>query len=237
MAQTVFKRYEVKFLITREQKEKILNSLTEKIKIDSYGHSLIKNLYFDTDDFLLIRRSIEKPKYKEKLRVRTYGNDSEHVFVEMKKKYSGVVYKRRIALKEPNAIAWLCERKPCPNTQIAKEIDYSLNFYKTLKPKIFLSYEREAYYSEENRDFRLTFDENIIFRDYDLSFKNYGEPLLDENEILMEVKCSGAMPLWFTKVLSENKIYKTSFSKYGTVYTKHILKKHILKENNYAGTF
>ncbi len=234
MAQTVFERYEVKFIISKEQKENIVRALSEHMALDKYGRSLISNLYFDTDDFLLIRRSIEKPKYKEKLRVRTYNGDVSNVFVEMKKKHAGVVYKRRLILDEKTAMSWLTGGGKCPDSQIAREIDYSLNFYQNLKPRVFLAYDREAYYSLNKSDFRLTFDENIIFRTTDLSLSSpvCGERILDEDKVLMEVKCSGAIPLWLTKILSENKIYKTSFSKYGTVYTQKIL-----KENSHATVF
>lgn len=224
--QTVFKRYELKYIITPEEKEKILRAIEPYMALDKYGRTTIRNLYFDTDDFRLIRRSIEKPDYKEKLRVRCYSqaDESSTVFVELKKKYKKVVYKRRIALPEKDAMLWLCNGSAIPDTQISKEIDYFLQYYKTLHPTVFLAYRREAYYTKEKSDFRLTFDDNIIFRTEDLSLKSevYGTKLTDDGTILMELKCSGGIPLWMTQILSELKIYKTSFSKYGTVYREHI---------------
>ena len=242
--QTVFKRYEIKYMLTLEQKEKILAAMEEYMSIDQYGRSSIRNIYFDTDNYRLIRRSIDKPKYKEKLRIRSYGratNDSK-VFVEVKKKYDGIVYKRRLALPCNVAFDWTCKNAPCPvDSQIAREIEYFLKFYGTLRPAAFLSYEREAYYEKNGGSFRVTFDDNIIFRTTDLSLTSdvYGESLLDEGMVLMELKCSGGIPLWMVKVLSEEKIYKTSFSKYGTGYTRFVLQKSNTKalntqENNYA---
>ena len=221
--QTVFKRCELKYLLTPTQKERVLAAMAPHMKPDQYGKTTIRNLYYDTDTYLLIRRSLEKPAYKEKLRLRSYqqaGPDST-VFVELKKKYQQVVYKRRISLPSRDASAWLSGEKPCAQqTQIAKEIDYFLALYGTLRPTVFLSYEREAYYSKNNTDFRVTFDHNILCRQEDLSLDSavYGTKILPEETTLMEVKCSGGMPLWMTQVLSGEKIYKTSFSKYGTAY-------------------
>lgn len=235
--QTIFKRYELKYLITHKQKEKILKEIEPYMNLDKYGRTTIRNLYFDTDDYRLIRHSIEKPAYKEKLRVRTYSQAESNsmVFVELKKKYSHVVYKRRIALSEKEAMNWLCNNKCNTNTQISNEIDYFLDYYKTLHPTVFLAYDREAYFTKEKSDFRLTFDDNIIFRTEDLSLQSevYGTRILDDRLVLMEIKCSGGIPLWMTKVLSKNNIYKTSFSKYGTVYREHIYPK-ITEENKNA---
>ena len=236
--QTVFKRYELKYLITKKQKEDILSAIEPYMALDKHGRTTIRNLYFDTDDYRLIRRSIEKPTYKEKLRIRSYyqADGNSTVFVELKKKYKHVVYKRRIALSENDAINWLCCNTQFNNTtQISNEIDYFLEYYKTLHPTVFLAYDREAYFTKEKSDFRLTFDDNIIFRTEDLSLQSevYGTRILDDRLVLMEIKCSGGIPLWMTKALSKNNIYKTSFSKYGTVYREHIYPK-ITEENKNA---
>ena len=221
--QTVFQRYELKYLLTQEQKETVLRAMQPYMTLDKYGRTTIRNLYYDTDTYLLIRRSIEKPAYKEKLRVRSYSrtdNDSA-AFVELKKKYKSVVYKRRISLPYAEATAWLSrEKHPDKHTQIANEIDYFMEMYGTLHPTVFLSYEREAYYANDGSDFRVTFDDNILCRQDDLSLASdaYGTPILPEGKVLMEIKCSGGIPLWMTQVLSQEKIYKTSFSKYGTAY-------------------
>lgn len=148
------------------------------------------------------------------------------MFVELKKKYRGVVYKRRISLPETDAMSWLSRGKSSPeNTQISREIDYFLNFYPSLGPAGFISYRREAFYAKNQPDFRVTFDCRILFRQGDLSLKSkvYGILLIPRNMVLMEFKCPGAMPLWAAKFLSEERIYQTSFSKYGTAYQKVIL--------------
>jgi hypothetical protein len=221
--QTVFKRYELKYLLTMAQKETVLKAMAPYMTLDKYGRTTIRNLYYDTDTYLLIRRSMEKPAYKEKLRLRSYqkaGLD-DMVFAELKKKYNDVVYKRRIALPNREAITWLAGEKHCDqNTQIVKEIDYAVQLYDTLHPAVFLSYEREAYYANDGSDFRVTFDDTILCRQEDLSLASdvYGTPILPEGKVLMEIKCSGGIPLWMTQVLSKEKIYKTSFSKYAAAY-------------------
>lgn len=226
--QTVFKRYELKYMLTLEQKAKVLAAMEPYMKLDKYGRTTIRNIYYDTDTYLLIRRSIEKPVYKEKLRIRSYSkaNRDSTVFVELKKKYKSVVYKRRISLPEEEAMEWISGERHChKHTQIANEIDYFLDYYKTLHPAVFLSYEREAFYARDGSDFRVTFDDNILCRQEDLSLESevYGTPILPEGKVLMEIKCSGGIPLWMTHVLSEEHIYKTSFSKYGTAYRTIIL--------------
>lgn len=237
--QTVFKRYELKYMLTREQKEKIVERIKDYMELDKYGRSTIRNIYFDTDNYRLIRRSMEKPAYKEKLRIRSYTQASPRstVFVELKKKYDGVVYKRRISMPEEEAMDWVCgSRLNTRNTQISREIDYFMSFYGELKPTAFLSYEREAYYEKSGGTFRVTFDENILCRFDELSLEEevWGERIMDEGMVLMEIKCAGGIPLWMVKVLSEEKIYKTAFSKYGTAYQKMIIEKEQKEKNLYA---
>lgn len=232
----VFKRYEYKYLLTIEQKEKILKTMEPYMKLDAYGKTTIRNLYFDTDTYLLIRRSLEKPVYKEKLRLRSYAQtDSDsQIFVELKKKYKKVVYKRRISMSEEEAMLWFRHNiTPDEKSQILNEIEYFLQYYKKLHPTMFISYEREAYYGNDNTDFRITFDDNILCRQTDLSLQCgiYGTPILPNGIVLMEIKCSGGIPLWLTSILSNEHLYKTSFSKYGTAYQTMIFPQ---KENNLA---
>lgn len=226
----VFKRHELKYILSKEQKERILKSIEPYMQLDEYGRTTIQNIYFDTENYRLIRCSIEKPDYKEKLRVRRYVNKNtgNKVFVEIKKKYEKVVYKRRLSLQEEEAMQWLTGKVPCEiDSQIAREIDYFLQYYDTLKPVLFLSYEREAYYCKAGSDFRITFDENVRCRQERIMFQSDagGIFVLDEDKVLMEIKCSGGMPMWMAEILSREKIYKTSFSKYGTAYQNIIYPK------------
>ena len=228
--QTVFKRYELKYLLTKEQKEKVLQAMEPYMAPDQYGRTTIRNIYFDTDNYRLVRHSIEKPAYKEKLRIRSYSRaePDSTVFVELKKKYQKVVYKRRISLREEEAMEWVLGEQQCPqDTQISEEVDYFLKYYKYLHPVAFVSYEREAYYSKDQSDFRVTFDDTILCRQEELSLESeaYGTPLLPEGMVLMEIKCSGGVPMWMTRVLSKEHVYKTSFSKYGTAYQTMIYPK------------
>lgn len=221
--QSVFKRYEIKYLLTSGQKERILQAMEGYMALDKYGRTTIRNIYFDTDSYRLIRRSIEKPAYKEKLRVRSYAqaDPGSPVFVELKKKFDSVVYKRRLSMPEKQAMDWLRSGADGPeDSQIAREIRYFADYYRTLRPVVFLSYEREAYYCRDGGDFRVTFDDHILCRQKDLSLESKpgGTPILEEGKVLMEIKTSGGIPLWMTQVLTREHICKTSFSKYGTAY-------------------
>jgi len=221
--QANFKRYEIKYILTRGQKQRILEIMAPYMALDSYGRTTIRNIYFDTDHYRLIRRSIEKPAYKEKLRIRSYtqAQPDSDVFVELKKKYKDVVYKRRLAIPERQAMEWLClEGQSGPGGQISDEIGYFLRYYRTLHPAVFLSYEREAFYALDGSDFRITFDDNMLCRREEMSLQApaWGTPLLEEDKVLMEIKTSGGIPLWLTHALTRERIFKTSFSKYGTAY-------------------
>lgn len=223
--QMVFKRYEMKYLLTKRQKEKILRAMDPYMEPDRYGRSTVRNIYYDTDNYRLIRTSLDKPVYKEKLRVRSYRQTApeDEVFVELKKKYDSVVYKRRICMEERLAMEYLAGRaETLVHTQIAEEIDYFLQFYQTIKPRVFLSYEREAYAATGEDGFRVTFDENILFREEELSLRSevYGEVLLAPEYTLMEIKTPDSIPIWMVRALSEEKVNKTSFSKYGSAYQR-----------------
>lgn len=201
----------------------LIESISDKMLPDVYPHYQLFNIYYDTEKYDLIRRSIEKPVYKEKLRLRSYGkpeNDSS-VFIEIKKKYNGIVYKRRIRLPYKEAVDYLENGREPPNAegQIFNEINYAVNFYKP-KPKVLLTYDRTAFYGTDNNYLRITFDENITARDYDLNLQlgSYGTKLLEPGFYLMEIKLTGAMPLWLTHQLSELDTYPSSFSKYGNYY-------------------
>ena len=220
----VFERSEKKYIITRQQKQELLYALRDRLTPDKYGESTINNIYFDTPDFRLIRASIEKPTvYKEKLRIRSYGKPTANssVFVELKKKYKGVVYKRRIDMTYLQSILYLCKHQPPPEeSQVTREIDYFVSFYKKLRPAVSLFYDRMAYYSAEDPDLRLTFDTNIRFRnkDFDISKGDYGYLLMGSDQAVLEIKAAGSMPLWLTHELDRLRIYPHSYSKYGNAY-------------------
>lgn len=229
--ETVFQRYEFKYLLTRDQQARLLAAAGERLRPDPYSHSSIRNLYLDTPDFRLIRRSLEKPVYKEKLRLRSYGRaEGEHpVFMELKKKYRSVVYKRRLTLPYDRSLDCLNGACPWPETQIGREIGYAMGFYPHLEPRVYLSYERDAWFAPES-GLRITFDDAIRFRTEELSLNSdpWGTDLLSPDQVLMELKAPGAIPLWMVHLLTEMRLYKTSFSKYGTAY-------QILLEQEYKG--
>ncbi|MFA7109426.1 MAG: polyphosphate polymerase domain-containing protein [Sphaerochaetaceae bacterium] len=227
-----FKRKEMKFLIDKKTKDSFFESISSQLDQDAFGQALISNIYYDDINSRLIRRSLEKPAYKEKLRLRSYNNvnSDSKVFIELKKKYDGIVYKRRLSMKETDAEKFL-NREINPKNQIEKETRYFLDFYHDLKPAMYLSYNRLAYFCKSDPNLRITFDSDILYRTENLSLlsKSYGSPLLEKNLFIMEIKCADAMPLWLVEALNKNKIYQSSFSKYGNAYLKNLTKDNISK--------
>ncbi|WP_438433769.1 polyphosphate polymerase domain-containing protein [Gorillibacterium sp. sgz500922] len=232
MAIEVFNRYENKYLLDDAAYRRFYGELLEHMELDDYNkrHEFytITNLYYDTPHNTLIRASLSKPKYKEKLRLRAYGvpKRDDKVYLEIKKKVVGLVNKRRTALTLEEAYAFVSTgREPAfreyMNRQVLHEIDYFLDCY-DLAPRVYLAYERKALFSKENRDLRITFDTNIRSRRYDLRLElgDYGEPLVEGNRWLMEVKAENTIPVWLARLLSEHRMYRTSFSKYGNEYKK-----------------
>lgn len=222
MYTNVFKRIETKYLIDIDTYNKLLIYLKDYTIEDNYSQSHIYNIYFDTDNYYLIRRSLEKPIYKEKLRIRTYElkDNLNEVFIEIKKKYRKVVYKKRCLIKYSYINKIILNLETCNNKQILGEISYFFKRYPGLKPKMYISYDRYSLISKDDKSLRITFDTNIKYREYDLFFKNNNEGslLIDKNKVLMEVKSSETFPLWLVSFLSNNRIYPTSFSKYGKAY-------------------
>ena len=222
----IFERVEVKYMMSASDYEALRTRIEPYMAVDSYGLSTICNIYFDTDDFRLIRESLEKPVYKEKLRLRSYGvpKDDSTVFLEIKKKFDGIVYKRRVELKCCEAMEYLRGgRKPDSiiNTQIGREIDYFINLYHPV-PKMFIGYDRIAMFGTQDSSIRMTFDFNIRSREekLDLRSGDDGEHFTGEGQVLMEVKVGGAYPMWMVKAFDALEIYPVSFSKYGAIYSK-----------------
>ena len=225
--QRCFQRYEKKYLLNPEQYQKIRAGLAPYMEADEHGRYTICNLYYDTPDFQLIRASLDKPVYKEKLRMRSYGvpADGDSVFVELKKKYKGVVYKRRTALEAGEALDYLAGRcNPRAKDQICREIDWFLGRYHPA-PQVFIAYDREALAGLEDRVLRVTFDIDLRWRDtaLDLRSGDGGERITSRDQILMEIKIPGSAPVWLSRLLSENSVFPTSFSKYGVCYRENLM--------------
>ena len=223
MENNIFQRHEIKYLLDSRQRAVVEETFRGRMLPDPHGESTICNIYYDTPDYRLVRESLERPIYKEKLRLRSYGPvfPEQQVFLELKKKYKGVVYKRRIELAEDRAEAYMDGLAPLPyNCQIGREIDYFRLFYRELSPAVYLCYDRSPWFSAEDPNLRATFDKNIRWRqeDMDLSAPIGGEALLLPHQSLFEVKTAGAIPLWLVEALDRSGARKASFSKYGEAY-------------------
>lgn len=205
-----FKRYEKKYLLSPERYAALRQQLDEHIVPDVYFKSTVCSIYYDSDDYQLIRHSIEGPVYKEKLRVRSYNvpGPDDTVFVELKKKYKGIVYKRRVAMNAARAADYLAGKCSPPEvSQITREIDWFLHENQPA-PKVFIACDRAAYVAKDNPELRITFDHNIRWREteLDLCAGSHGEPIIAPGQVLMELKIPGAAPLWLAHMLSELEI-------------------------------
>ena len=222
-----FKRREMKFLLDEEQYSAVLERIAGFMTEDEFGLHTIMNIYMDNSRNELIRRSLGKPVYKEKVRLRCYGTKAEddvRAYLEIKKKYRGITYKRRLGRPYRELFDYVSEGKePETRGQVFEELDYLIKRLK-LKPKIVICYDRRAFYGNGDREFRLTMDGNIRYRrsDLDLRSGDSGKYLEAQPYRIMEVKSVGAIPLELVRVLSELKIYHGSFSKYGSIFAAEL---------------
>lgn len=224
-----FERKETKYRLDEACFAKFKQELARYMALDEFGLHTILSLYFDTPDFRMIQASMEKPKYKEKFRVRSYGVPTQEgtVFLESKKKINGIVYKRRIPTSFEEYATWQgggAFPKSPETPQINRELRWLVDQYQDLAPQVLIAYDRMSYFYEEDPDFRVTFDQKIRYRseDLDLTCGSYGALVAPEVPVLMEVKAMGAYPLWFSHLLTKYHLHKTSFSKYAFTYRRHL---------------
>jgi hypothetical protein len=230
-------RQEKKYLLKADACEKLFSLLGDALRMDERGRTRISNLYLDTPDHLLIRRSVEKPDFKEKLRVRTYGTvcDEDHsAFLEIKRKCLGTVYKRRVrmTLREARGLveAGAIPRSPYQgdaarvalNRQIMRELQWALTHYGALAPTLAVGYERCAYtYRADDGSLRLTLDRDLRWCEAAWERDGYdgrGCQLLSSGACLMELKASAPLPPSLTHALDQLELYPRSFSKVGRSY-------------------
>lgn len=225
----VMKRYELKYHLSKEQLAYFMNEISKYMEVDKYGLTSIASLYYDTPDYRLINKSIEKPKYKEKIRLRSYGiaKATTPTFLEIKRKCEGIVYKRRISLLEDEANSLIKTKEAGNNEQISRELEAFMEQHLNLEPKYLIIYDRLAYFQKDS-DLRITIDQNPRYRTTDLNLHTSmeGTSLISEGEAILEVKVQHSVPLWLVEILTKGKIYQTSFSKVGTAHKLEMTKAH-----------
>ena len=223
-----FARVETKYMLTLPQAEILQQGLFRRgFRRMNFGSPRVQSLYYDSSDYRLIRASLERPAYKEKLRLRAYGDSGglSKGYVEIKKKYNGVVYKRRTAMGLQEVSEALClGRLPAEAGQVGREASWMLQHY-GLVPAAVITYDRDAWFCETDPGVRITFDRNLSFRRrfLDLNACVPGLPLLREDLRLVEIKTNGTCPLWLARLLYEASAQRTHFSKYGLAYRNYIL--------------
>lgn len=222
----IFERTEKKYLLSPEDKDRLLTLAGDRLEEDAYPHGTVSSLYLDTVDRRVIRASIDARVYKEKLRLRAYGTPSlsDSVFLELKKKYKDIVYKRREKLTLAEAYRYLENGILPRESQIFSEIGWMIRQNPGIASRAFISYERDAYVGREDHGLRITFDQNALYRGEDLRLEHgpYGLPVFPDGMGIMEIKTLGAIPLWLSGALDSLGIYPASFSKYGTAYEKYV---------------
>lgn len=227
----IFKRYEKKYRLKKEQAEALMSIINDRIVPDRYGRNTICSLYLDTPDFLLIRNSIDAEDYKEKLRVRSYGvpGTEKYLYFEIKKKFDGIVYKRRVTMTSDEVWSYIESAVPPMDSQIMREIDYAMRIYRHPKPSVCILCEREAFFASDDSNVRLTFDRDLRYRRDFPNKDNVSEGIriIGDDECILEIKTAGAVPLWLAHALTECKIFPQSFSKYGNAYYDIIKREEI----------
>jgi hypothetical protein len=234
MPNLIFERFELKYLLSTEQYGTVLDALKPGLEDDVYPDYSIASVYYDTESFDLIRASIEKPVYREKLRVRYYGNSvsdgDSHVFLELKKKFKRRTYKRRIRLPYrdaatfPSGSDWQ-KHGTVLEKQVTGELNQFLNVYK-VSPSAYIRYDRKAFVGKDDPGLRVSFDSDVRFRVKNVNLETEeSSPLLESGKIILEIKAAMNVPLWICRILSENRIYPSSYSKYGSCYRTHLFKK------------
>ena len=228
MNQYVFERHEQKYRVSETERKALADLFDAHLVQDQHGVSTVRSIYYDTPDYRLIRTSIEKPLYKEKLRLRSYDNGGQTAFLELKKKYHGVVYKRRAEVSEADMNLFLSGQASLPESQIFHEIEYFCSYYGTLRPSVLISYDRQAYTDSGGTDLRVTLDSNIRWQTKHVTLRetSSGTLLLAPGEAVLEIKASHAMPLWLAEWLSRQGIRQSSFSKYGYLYQTVLCSHH-----------
>ena len=223
-----FARVETKYLLTAAQAAALEAGLYRQgFRRADFGSPRIQSLYYDTAEYSLIRASLERPGYKEKLRLRAYGEPGTvtRAYPEIKKKYLGVVYKRRTEMPVGEAMACLASGVlPKTAGQVGREIGWMLQRY-SLRPAALISYDRDAWFSEREPGVRVTFDRNLQFRDWepDLNSHASGILLLPPEQRLLEIKTGRFVPLWLAGLLRDVNARRTHFSKYGLAYQRYIM--------------
>jgi SPX domain-containing protein involved in vacuolar polyphosphate accumulation len=249
MAIETFKRYEKKYLLTNDQFDNFRKEISAYMSYDAYcknGNMYpIYNIYFDNDNNSVVQHSVSKPYFKDKLRIRSYKErpeENDFIFLELKKKIGGIVTKRRTELRLCDCRKYIKTGEYPPEAetdyrmnQVLHEIDYFNDIYH-VKPTTYLSYQRLAYFANDNKEFRLTFDKKLVSRRHDLQLElgSYGEELLSDDVTLMEIKIIGAMPMWCSRLLSDLEIFPKGFSKYGHDYKKFVSENKNNNKNNYT---
>lgn len=226
IVQKQFKRKESKYIVDKKVFALLELDLKKYMVADDYAQSTITNIYFDNDRFEMIQDAIAKKYGREKVRMRVYDtNPSENsqAFLEIKQKENKIGFKYRLT-STPLAVMNYVEKGLVDQTITDEKVTSKLlalrERYGTIKPKMYISYDRVSFKGKEDKKVRVTVDQHLLYRaDYvDMKKGKFGNHLLDPNKLIMEVKVPEEQPIWLVELLEKYQIEKQSFSKYGNAY-------------------
>ena len=216
-----FQRKELKYLLDAPSLYRLREAVSRHLLPSEFGTSQVNSLYLDTRERSVIARSVEKPLYKEKLRIRWYRSGSlataSEAFVELKKKHKGIVYKRRLAVSPQTAIGF-SRGSGLGGSQIAREIEAARQRMGDLLPSALVICRRTSFGSDGEGELRITFDEGL--RVLDLFDGGQTVYPLEPGQVVLEVKGANAHPFWLVDALSAERAYPVAFSKYGAFYER-----------------
>ena len=233
-----FSRYEFKFPVKYDDMDRMLDDLAPYVGQDEHtdenGYYTISSIYLDNDTWQCFYETINRDKYRQKVRLRVYGSvDNNSIcFFELKAKFKGLVGKRRVKMRLGDAMTFIKECNAghdpdintfeCSNRQILKELKHII-LTKSLKPTVVVSYERLALFSKDDPDLRITFDVNIRTRDteLDLTKGTGGDYVTSEDTAILEVKTSKNIPYWLVGILKKYNYKDQTFSKYCSHFSKY----------------
>lgn len=226
IVQKQFKRIETKYIVDKETFVLLEKDLQKHMVSDEFATSTITNIYFDNEDFDMIQDSIAKKNGREKIRMRIYDaqpSASSQAFLEIKKKENKIGYKYRLT-SNPLSVTNYIEKGVIDQTitdeMVTSELERLRERYGTIKPMMYIYYDRVSYKGIEDKKIRLTIDKNLLYRHYDVAATEgkFGEALLDPNKVIMEIKVPEQLPDWLLALLEKYQLEKQSFSKYGNAY-------------------
>lgn len=226
IVQKQFRRKESKYIVDKAVFAQLETELKTYMVADEYANSTITNIYFDNEQFEMIQDAIDKKYGREKVRMRVYDaqpSKNSQAFLEIKKKENKIGFKYRLT-STPLAVMEYVEKGLADQTmadeKVMSELATLKKRYGSIKPKMYIYYDRVSFKGKEDQKVRVTVDQNLLYRadHIDVERGRFGKALLDPDKVILEIKVAEEQPTWLVDLLEKYQIQKQSFSKYGNAY-------------------